>query len=357
MNLLLVSIQRIVGKIKPKPRFLIVCDKAASLYTQYLDLYEYLDSRGKIITMIIADRDNLLVNKNINNYVKYSIPESLTQDEIDDFEDYLLSKRIVDDYSDIYKIITDNTINSSFFALMYSIINESKKPLAQIIRDQYLKLTDWPKQIYEHVCLFNYYNINPNEEMLVRSTTNDTQIFRNEIENGQLKKVIFKEIAEYNNVDYRVHHPIIALKTVSMFLHDPSIRVQKFHEILSKLNPNLNHEFNKMNQFVRQIGPNTGEKEIPIDLKKELFETISSQLKSRTIFHQYALLELADHDSDFDFAETLIKKALKIRDNGEINEHLYTSLGKLYTKKGYALEDDGKMEEAIESYEKAEKTL
>jgi len=344
------------SQILPRPRTLIICDHASSLYGNYLYLFNFLTSRGRLVSMVIADRENLLRPIVEKNLIVYSIPETISKKEVERFKQYLFSIGIIETEADLYSLIDDTKINSSFFALMYTIIDEAKRPLNNIIHDTYIRLNDWPKQVYEYVCLFNYYNINPNEELLIRATIDSYVTFRKEIEEGQLKKVIFSEGAEWDNIDYRVHHPIIALRTVKMEFNDPSIRIQKFLEILNKINPSLRHEIRKIERLlVFEIGPNSQDKEIPTSLKKEIFELVSSKIESRSIYHHYALLELEGDDKNFAHAKQLLDKALAIKHNTtERDELILTSFGKFFSQKGYQLEGEGKLEEALEAYDLAE---
>jgi tetratricopeptide (TPR) repeat protein len=322
----------------------------------YLNLFNYLTSRGRLVSMVIADRENLLMPIVKESSIVYSIPETISKKEVERFKEYLFSIGLIETEAELYSLIDDPTINSSFFALMYTIIDETRRPLNNIIHDIYIHLNNWPKQVYEYVCLFNYYKINPNEELLIRATIDSYVTFRKEIEEGQLKKVIFSEGAEWDNIDYRVHHPIIAMRTIKMELNDPSIRVQKFLEILNKINPSLRHEIKKIERLlVFEIGPNSQEKEIPNSLKKEIFELVSSKIESRSIYHHYALLELEGDDKNFDHARQLLDKALQIKHNTtERDELILTSFGKFFSQRGYQLEDEGKLEEALVAYDSAE---
>ena len=69
---------------------------------------------------------------------------------------------------------------------MYTLIDESKRPLNTIIHDQYQKLKDWQKAAYEYTCLFNKYRLNLNEEILVNATINEFKKFRDEVKKGCL---------------------------------------------------------------------------------------------------------------------------------------------------------------------------
>ena len=168
---------------------------------------------------------------------------------------------------------------------MYTLIDESKRPLNTIIHDQYQKLKDWQKAAYEYTCLFNKYRLNLNEEILVNATINEFKKFRDEVKKGSLKSILFPVDEQYEEVDYRVHHPIIAERTVDFEFGEPGIIAQKITELISNVNPQYPHQVNQIeNLLIFKIGPNSNEKEIPISLKRDIFEVANQRLKSKNIY-------------------------------------------------------------------------
>lgn len=348
----------------PLPRVLIICDNGSSFNRNYIELFHYLTSRGIPIVMVLSDRENKLKKSLKDAFTTYSMPEFISKDEVDRFKNYLEELKLIDTDAEFDHFINDRTINNSFFALMYYLVDESKRPLSKIIKDQYNSLSDWPKSVYEYVCLFNKYGIEINEKWLIRATVKTYVPFRNELNDGQLKKVIFTDLSELDeDLDYRVHHPIIAEKTVDIEFLDPSLRVGKFLEIFDYINPYSMHEVDKAENFlVYKIGPNSPDKEIPVDLKKDIFKLVSSKIHSRPIYHHYALLELSDeinnNEKDFDNAKSLLQKALEKKDGREPDEMIYTSFGKYYSILGYYLErEKNDTPSSIKAFEAAEKNF
>ena len=78
--------------------------------------------------MILSDRINLLDEKDIKNYTTYSMPETISSEEMIRFEKYLYSVNLVQNEADLYGIIDNIEINTSFFALMYTLVDGSKDP-------------------------------------------------------------------------------------------------------------------------------------------------------------------------------------------------------------------------------------
>ena len=95
-------------------------------------------------------------------------------------------------------------------------------------------------------------------------------------------------------------------------------------EVLREINSTSRHEVKKIEYFlISKIGPNSKEKEIPIYLKKELFQLVSSQLNSRSVLHHFALLEMEGDHKDLDKAELLLNKSFKIQTpTNEKNEYI-----------------------------------
>ncbi|MDE4908194.1 SIR2 family protein [Methanogenium marinum] len=338
-----------------KARTLIICDNCSSFIEDYFRAFDFLTSRGRLFSMIFADRDNLLDNKIKENFVTYSLSETVSDNELNAFKEYLTNLNLIETEADLFGIIDNPDINESFFALMYTIIDETRRPLNKIIHDQYIRLADWPKNIYEYVCLFNNYNINPSEDLLVRCSGQKYETFLKEVEKGQLEKVIFYESNEDDNIEYRVHHPIIAQRTVQFELMEPTIKAQKFIEIISKVNESYSVEVKKIEKLlVTGAGSNSHYKDLNLNLKKDIFEIACSKIKSRVLFHHYALLELEGNDKNYEKAESLLKTALSIKDPFERDENIYTSLGKLYSSKGQYLEAQNEHDESLEAYRIAE---
>ncbi len=334
-----------------RPRFLIICDNCGQMFQEYDKMYKHLTSRGKLITVVLSDRENRISKKIKNNLLTYTIPESFSSDELKEFVEYILTQKIADTVSEIIPFIENPRYNESFFALMYSIVDESKRPLNQIIRDQFVKLEGWAKIIYEYVCVFNNYKCNLPENLLVRSTVNSWPEFRDNLLKNELNKVIFPIDAENDEIDYRVHHPIIAEKTVDFFSDS---KAQKLIELINKINPNYDHEVRAIEYIlVKEIGPNTKERSIPLQAKKDIFKIACSIIGSRSLYHHYGLLEMEGPGKDFDHAEQLLTHALQEVHGHEPIQNIYTSFGSLNLKRGHELFNEGKTDDAIIFYDKA----
>ena len=347
--------KKVSGYSKPRPRTLLICDNASSIYRDIISLFSEISSRGKAINLIISDRENLFAGRNFSGYPVYRIPESITSSELTTFRDYLYSNKLIESDAELFNIYDNPKINQSFFALMYTLIDESKRPLNTIIHDQYQKLKDWQKAAYEYTCLFNKYRLNLNEEILVNATINEFKKFRDEVKKGSLKSILFPVDEQYEEVDYRVHHPIIAERTVDFEFGEPGIIAQKITELISNVNPQYPHQVNQIeNLLIFKIGPNSNEKEIPISLKRDIFEVANQRLKSRSICHHYALLEIEEPNANYKHAEQLLKEALAINQSRERDELIFTSFGKLYAKMGYVFADKGKNSDAEKYYKMAE---
>jgi hypothetical protein len=333
-----------------RPRVLIICDNCGSLLQDFKNMFKHLTSRGRLITVILADREKEIRNLK-NYYLTYTIPEHFSNNELKNFTHYLIKQKLVETEAEILPLIENPKFNESFFALMYSIVHESKKPLNEIINDQYIKLNGQPKKIYEYVCLFNNYHLNFPENLLVRSSVDSFIKFRKNILKNELNKIIFPIDVEDGEVDYRVHHPIIAEKTIDLFSIEN--KVQKINEILMHVYPQYSHEVNAIEYLLeKEIEPESKEKAMTIKMKRDLFKTACSFIESRSLYHHYALLEMRDPGKDFDNAECLLKKAISMEGHEPI-QNIYTSYGKLFMKKGHQYCSDGDSASGIKNYDVA----
>jgi hypothetical protein len=343
-------------------RCLIICDHCANFIIDYQKLFDYLFSRGRLVTMIFSDRDNYLDSSLKNRYLTYTIPETISDAERDGFKKYLYEHNIIESDAELFALMDNEEINESFFALMYTIIHETRKPLNQIIHDQYQNLKDKAKEVYSYVCLCNNFDVLPNEELLVRCCYYDYYSFKKEIDEGSLNKVIFpvdfsdeNPNSEESHIDYRVHHPIIAQRTIKIEFKEPNVIAQKIIELINHSNPEYPHELNKIeNLLINGIGPHSHfSLNFPDNLKKNIFKNAVNKIKTRPVYHHYALLEIESETKNFEKAESFLKIAEHLK-GSEKDEFLYTTYGKLYSQWGYLKDDEKKPDEAIKFYKMAE---
>lgn len=353
------------GQHMPPVKPLIIIDDAASRIRHVNRLKDYLTSRGRPALIVAAERTGEweLMWKacpfQISEENFYELSEQLTNNEKEGIIDHFYKLGFIQTKGTFWDDIIDKEFENSFFATIYTLVHPSKKPLNQIIQDQYQKLTNLTQKAFQYICCFHQFNLPINLELLVRSLKCTYADFNSEVIGKDSAKVIFEEQDESGNILYRTHHRIIAKKTVESFFGDPEMQKNIFLEIFNETVLTNRKEREICEKLlVEHIGPNAKPQILSYDQQRQIFKTICERNAVRSLVHHWGVLEADDHQSLE--AERLLKWALEIpRDDiesfrGESDQNILTSLGSLYSHMGIDLFKKGKIREAEEHFEKAE---
>ncbi len=353
------------GEHKSPIKPIIIIDDASSLIRHVNRLKDYLTSRGRPALIIAAERRGEwdLMWK----IFSFRIPEENIfelDEELNDQE----KSRIIDKFYDLGYIPTKGTFwddiiqrnfENSFFATIYTLVHPSRKPLNEIIRDQYQNLTDLTQDAFRYICCFHQFNLPINLELLVRSLKCPYDDFHSEVIGKDAAKIIFEEQDDIGNLLYRTHHRIIARKTAEFFFGDPEEQKNLFLEILKEAVLTNRKEREICEKLlIEYIGPNAKLQILSYDQQRQIFRTICEKNPIRSLVHHWGLLEMDDHQ--YLEAEKLLKWALDLpREDieayrGESDQFILTSLGNLYSHMGTESIKQGKQAKAEEHFEKAE---
>jgi len=353
------------GQRIPPLKPLIVMDNAASMMRHVNRIKDYLTSRGRSAIMIASERTG---EWDLNwKTFKFNLPEEDVY-ELDEQLTLTEKKRIVEHFYNLGYIqtkgafwddIIDRTFANSYFATIYTLVHPSKKPLNEIIKDQYQNLTDLTQLAFKFICIFHQFDLPINLELLVRALKCGYDSFQTEVLNKDSAKVIFEEQDITGSILYRSHHRIIAQKTVEYFLGDPEMQKNIFIKILTEANLTNQKEREICQKLlVSYIGPNANPQRFTYDQQREIFKAICARSQTRSLLHHWGILET--DDKKFEEAERLLKEALEVpRDEiesfrGESDQNILTSLGNLYSHLGMDLFKNSKTPEANEYFAKAE---
>jgi len=354
------------GEHIPPIKPVIIIDDAGSLIRHVNRLKDYLTSRGRPALIIAAERTgewNLMWEKfpfRIPEGNIYELSEQLTDDEKGRIIDHLYNLGYVQAKGVFWDNIIDQSFENSYFATIYTLVHPSKKPLNEIIRDQFQNLTDQTRKAFQYICSFHQFNLPINLELLVRSLKCTYEDYYSEVIGKDAAKVIFEEQDEIGNILYRTHHPIIAEKTVEFFFSDPEMQKNIFLEILKEaILTNRKEREICEKLLIEHIGPNAKPQIFTYEQQRQIFKTICEKnYSARSLIHHWGILEADDHK--YPEAERLLKWALETqRDDvesyrGESDQYILTSLGSLYSHMGIDFIQKGKIGEAEECFEKAE---
>ncbi|MFX0139216.1 MAG: SIR2 family protein [Candidatus Hodarchaeota archaeon] len=353
------------GQHLPPIKPVIIIDDAASYIRNINRLMDYLTSRGRPVLIVAAERSGEweLIWKTYPFQIPkeniFELSEQLSIYEKERIIDHLYELGFISTKGIFWDNIIDKEFENSFFATIYTLVHPSKKPLSQIIQDQYQRLTPLTQKAFQHICCFHQFNLPINIELLVRSLKLTYADFNNEIISKDAAKVIFEEQDENENILYRTHHRIIAKKTVEFFFGDPEIQKNIFLEIFhdAVLSNSKEREICEK-LLVEYIGPNAKPQIFSHEQQRQMFKTICEANPVRSLMHHWGVLEADDHQ--FLEAERLLKYALSIpKDDvesfrGESDQNILTSLGSLYSHMGIDFYKNRNIRDAEEYFEKAE---
>lgn len=347
-------------------KFVIIVDDYSSKFKDILLLRDFLTSRGRSALFIVASRSNELEGKvaGINNEYVYELPEILTDQEVVKISQHF--SKLGFSYFSLDRIqqIIKSEYERSFFATVYSLIHPSRKPLDEIIRDQYTSLKDLAQQVFSVICCFSQFNIPINIELLVRAIGVSYQTFVDEILKGEAHKIIFEEFDINGNLFLKAHHPIIAKKTIEFFLSDSKVLLDNYLQIFSNANFSVDIE----REICEKIIINHLKGRESLDRSHmayftnnqliRIFDIICKKNATRSLLHHYALL--VEEDRDYDKANELLVRALNESSegesffSGESDQNILTSIGSLNSKLGQDALKKGDVDRAEKYFSTAE---
>jgi hypothetical protein len=353
------------GEHIPPIKPVIIIDDASSLIRHVNRLKDYLTSRGRPALIIAAERKGEwdLMWK----VFPFRIPEENVY-ELDEELNEREKKRIIEHFYDLGYVqlkgmfwdgIIEREFENSFFATIYTLVHPSRRPLNEIIRDQYQNLTYLTQDAFRYICCFHQFNLPMNFELLVRSLKCPYGDFHSEVSGKDAAKVIFEEQDEIGNLLYRTHHRIIATKTVEYFFGDPEEQKNIFLEILKEAVLTNRKEREICEKLlVEYIGPNAKLQILSYEQQRQIFSTVCERNPIRSLVHHWGILEIDGHQ--YLEAERLLKWALELPREGieayrgESDQTILTSLGNLYSHMGMESIKQEEQPKAEEYFEKAE---
>jgi len=288
----------------------------------------------------------------------FHIDEQLDSDETSRIISHLYALGYLDTSDTTWSDLVTTEFESSFFATIYSLIYHSRKPLTEILRDEFNKLESTSRKAFQYICCFHQYNLPINLELLVRTLESSYEDFYD----GVLPKtegIIFEEQDSAGNLLYSTHHRIVAERIANMFFGDVKEQKALFLDLLRKARLSNEKEKDLVEKLmIRYLGPRSPPSKFTLVDKRQFFEVVCEKNPVATVLHHYGILET--DASNFEKAEKLLKQALVSRRDalaGESDRNILTSLGRLYSKLGQSLIDKGNVIEAEQNFAKAEETF
>ncbi len=351
----------------PSHKALVLFDEAAHSLRHIVRLKNYLSSRNRPVLIVGAARLNdwrtELARQSLNlpKSDQILIPERLIDDEWQSFVEHFHHLGYAPIKDDWFSMKLASETEYSFFAAVYRLVDPARRSLDEIIRQQYLNLSENAQHAFRVVSLFHQYDIGVNLELLVRSVGVSYESFYEEL-NRELAYVLFQESDLNNNIIIRTHHRIIAKKTVEFFFADPAQQSIYIAESMSvAVLENRKEREICESLLISRIGPNVTDSPFTSSQLRAMFAPLCSKYQVRAILHHAALVEL--NDGKYEDAERLLIRAVSAETDlnesyrGESSQNVLTTLGALYTRWGMQLLDQGQDDNAAIKFDQAEQSL
>jgi len=344
-------------------KIVLVFDDVSSNLRDVLRLNGFLESRGRSALIIINARHNELESQasaikfKIDNKDRFHVGENFTVDELRTITDYLYLHGFIPSKSERWTELIQNSYGNSIFATFYSLVHPSRKPLEEIIRDQFEGLSEIARDAYIDICCFSQFNLPINIELLVRSLNVSYEEFQSVLKG--VEKIIFEECDYHGNMMYKAHHSIIAEKTIEFFIPDRSQLFAKYKHLVENCLLYNNKEKQLVELLLIENFSTKGKSTyFTLIQQRDLFIAACTNSQSRSILHHLALIEM--ELEQFEEAEWHLLDALELPKEsselykGESDQNILTSLGKLNSILGNDLLKANDYAMSAEKFAKAE---
>lgn len=288
-------------------RFLIISDNQTQFLNQIIELYDYLTTKEYLIDLLVVDRTTN-ITKNMYDEIQfngvYKIDDTLESSDLKTFLEHF-SKIDLDIPEEVFiRNLEDKRINESFFALMYSTIKESQKPLKETIIDEYESLNKSEQYLYSFVSLLESLGLFIHKKLISKYCYVTLNWLENEIENGKLNGIL--------NINYE-DRIITRHKIISEIIDKHEfITSNKYFEVLNNIvtnftKGNFSEESFVHNLLISKITLDRPDIRITPNKLIELYNRTLDKIETRPLFHHLARNYI--RENEFSKARAAIYKA------------------------------------------------
>ncbi|MCW4025688.1 MAG: SIR2 family protein [Candidatus Bathyarchaeota archaeon] len=338
----------------PAPlRFLLVADDCGALLEQLIETSGHLKGVGKPVDILLVTRItdlSIAKIKRANVDLILSVDDTVRRDEWGDFINHFGDLDVLN--RELLSLnLADKTINTSFFALIFTTVKGVQKSLEDIITDELLTLDEPSRVTYSIVSLLQSQILTPPVSLTLSASRQNKDWLDAELEKGRLGGVLQYRSGEYEIVTAnRVVADIIARHTfkTSDQLYNTLRNIVKSVNLGNKLEMTLLHLL--LTERLRgELGTHLKPQE-----KLELLKNAVSTVRSRPLLLHLAMLQVRSDKPEL-AAETL-REAMSahIPDFDEPEEHVIDVKGRLELKLGEVAIKDKDKSKAWDHFEKAQ---
>ena len=177
----------------PRPiRWLIIADDCGPIVGQIKMLRDHLLSTGKPADIILVARESEAPIERLKTYdpdAIYKLDDTILEADQERFLAHFRRFGVIDE--DIFsKNLRDKEVNTSFFALVFSTINDSQKSIKKLLKEEYDRLDEESKKAYQTVSLLQAYQLEPLVSLITKSQNINLDSLKPRFELGSLSGLL-----------------------------------------------------------------------------------------------------------------------------------------------------------------------
>lgn len=361
---IVLKIRKILRKnSKTLPPLLIGFDNAISYKSRIRRLLLILASQGISFIIILVDRQTKynhildVQNNPLINVTRFSLNLEFSNNEKLKFLEYMNRLEFFEYDTQAVSTLIDD-LDKSFFATMYELIEDSRKPLKESVLESLDTYSSDIIKVIQIICLIKIFALDVPKSLIYQIYKGGYLEFEKNI--LQSEGSLFQVYTTSNDIDYlQVHHRIIA----EIVIEASRIPIANLFQIImdnifaSQLDQRVIIE----TILIEYLGANGNWNSLVPEPKwyekAKIFELASEKFKNSKILHHWALLE--SRRKNFDKAIIIMRRAFKANKeglpyDGDPDFVLYNSLGVLYAKKARSEIISGNLLEATKSLQSSE---
>jgi GTPase SAR1 family protein len=272
-------------------RYLIICDNASLVSSHIKKLSNDLTSAGKPIDILLVDRVSELTDeklKEIGTNAIISLTDTVTAEESKKFVAHFQSLQVLPDLAALNYNLRNPSINTSFFALMYTCIREAQVPLKEIVIEEFRQKSSIIKKLYSLVSLIQSFGLTPCYTIATKTSDLDFETIRYMVESGPLRGVL--NIVKENH-SFEANHRIIADIIRSHVFSTPDLLKRGFNNVISVATEGNIVEMLLVHKMLIE-SPSVREELTTLQNVEELFNVATKKMKTRPLFLHLAKVQL-----------------------------------------------------------------
>lgn len=330
----------------PSIRFLIIADDCPNHLDELTRIRDRLMGIGKPVDIVLVARkselsDEVLKRSQIDYVME--IDDTVSSKEWSSFERHFSKMGVLEDPEILTRNFSDEDINTSFFALLYTSVSGVRTSLKSQIKSEFLSLDPTSQRMYAFTSLMQSLLLDP----WVVLTSRSSQVGPIEFESAMRGRL--GGVVTYKSKDnlLKVSNRIIADIVTEIAFGSSQERFSAIRHIVQEANPEIYEEaFLLHDLLTRGSLFDLFAREFTSEMKVELYKIAIKHIPSRPLYIHLAREQM--YANNFSQARISLDNAKKahVRHFHEPDQHVYDAEGRLELRKAESAIETDKIEDA-----------